>query len=135
MATNDWHHRFSPSQFDVLGPHAGKGPKNWKRSDDRIRDDVCDMLERDSHIDASEIEVSVKDQIVFLNGTIESRIMKRHAENLIENIYGVLDIQNNLNVDQNIFERAKEMLLGETAANLTGRSNGRPKPVPPPPLS
>lgn len=115
---------------DGFGAHAGKGPKGWKRPDARILEDVCDMLERDSHIDASEIEVSVQDRIVFLNGKVETRLMKRHAENLIENVQGIIDVQNNLLVDQTFFERAKEILLGQTAENLTGRSNGPPKVMP-----
>lgn len=39
---------------------AGKGPKGYKRSDERIREDVCDCLTDDRHVDASGIEVKVK---------------------------------------------------------------------------
>jgi len=42
------------------GPHAGRGPKGYQRSDERIREDVCDRLTEHPAIDASEIEVEVK---------------------------------------------------------------------------
>ena len=34
------------------GPHAGRGPRGYQRSDDRIRDEVNDRLTADSHVDA-----------------------------------------------------------------------------------
>lgn len=43
------------------GPHRGKGPKNYTRSEERIREDVSDKLSEDSFLDASAIEVSVQD--------------------------------------------------------------------------
>lgn len=76
--------------------YAGRGPKNWTRSDDRILEDVCDYLERDSDIDASEMNVEVNDGIVTLSGTVEDRYTKRLAEDTVEYAPGVRDIRNNL---------------------------------------
>lgn len=78
--------------------HRGRGPKNYTRSDDRIRDDVSDRLTDDPHIDASEIEVSVQNREVTLSGTVNSRFEKRHAEDLAESVSGVTHVQNNLRV-------------------------------------
>ncbi|RYZ60682.1 MAG: hypothetical protein EOP09_20930 [Proteobacteria bacterium] len=36
--------------------HAGKGPKGYKRSDDRIKEEVCDLIMRHDEIDGSDIE-------------------------------------------------------------------------------
>ena len=55
----------------------GKGPKGFKRSDEKIREEVCEALYRDNSVDASEIEVSVKDAEVILSGTVSERRMKR----------------------------------------------------------
>ena len=41
------------------GPHRGRGPKGYTRSDERIREDVNDRLSDDPFVDASEIEVMV----------------------------------------------------------------------------
>jgi osmotically-inducible protein OsmY len=80
------------------GPHAGKGPKGYRRSDDRIREDISDALERDGDIDASEIEIEVRDCEVVLKGTVDSREAKRSAEDLAESIQGVKDVRNELRV-------------------------------------
>src|SRR5687768_14709240 len=52
------------------GNHAGKGPKGYRRSDERIHDDVSDALYRCYEVDATEIEVSVKDGVVTLRGSV-----------------------------------------------------------------
>lgn len=94
----------------------GRGPKNWKRSDESIRDQVCHALEVEPRIDASEIEVDVKDGIVTLRGNIHDRPAKRIAEDTIDYLPGVLDVQNQLTVDKSFFERAKEFLTGGSDA-------------------
>lgn len=57
----------------------GKGPKGYKRSDERIREDVCDHLSA-GWIDASDIEVSVSEGEVTLSGTVTERRMKHVAD-------------------------------------------------------
>ena len=78
--------------------HRGKGPQNWQRSDERIKEQVCEALSDDDHIDASNIEIQVKNGEVILTGTVEDRRTKRLAEDLIERMPGVKDVQNQLRV-------------------------------------
>lgn len=78
--------------------HRGRGPKGYLRSDDRIREDICDMLTDDPHVDASDIEVGVKNGEVTLNGKIAGRGARRHVEELAERASGVKHVQNNLRV-------------------------------------
>lgn len=80
--------------------HRGRGPKGYLRPDDRIREDVCDCLTDDPHIDASEVEVAVKNGEVTLTGKIDSRAARRHAEELAEIISGVKHVQNNLRIGE-----------------------------------
>lgn len=82
-----------------LGGHSGRGPKGYKRSDDSIYHDVCDTLTMSPDVDASDIEVTVKDGVVFLNGSVPDRETKKNAELDIENISGVIDVQNLLNFE------------------------------------
>jgi len=84
----------------VGGGMAGKGPKGYKRSDDRIKEFVCDCLTDDPHLDASSLEVQVKDGEVTLTGNVDSREARRHAEDLIEHMSGVKHVQNNLRVQE-----------------------------------
>lgn len=82
------------------GMHKGKGPKNYTRSSEKIREDVCEMLYQDSHVDASDIDVAVKGTEVTLTGTVESRMAKRRAEDLAERVSGISHVQNNLRVNE-----------------------------------
>ena len=83
---------------NASGPHRGKGPKGYKRSDERIREDVCDRLCDHPMIDASNIDIKVEGSEVILTGTVESREDKRRAEDLAESISGVSNVQNQLRV-------------------------------------
>ena len=76
----------------------GKGPKGFKRSDERIKDDVCEALYHDHSVDASDIEVSVNDGEVILSGTVSERRMKRMAEDCVESVTGVSDVRNEIRV-------------------------------------
>jgi hypothetical protein len=80
------------------GAHRGRGPKGYKRSDERIHEDICERLTEDPFIDASNVEVAVKEGEVTLNGTVSSRGLKRRAEDLAEMASGVAHVQNNLRV-------------------------------------
>lgn len=76
----------------------GRGPKNYRRSDDAIREDVCERLTMDHDVDATDVEVTVNDSVVVLGGTVGDRHMKRIAEDIAESVRGVKDVQNNLRV-------------------------------------
>jgi hypothetical protein len=80
--------------------YSGRGPKGYARSDQRITEDVCDRLADDPHIDASDIEVAVKNGEVTLTGSVHSRHEKRDAEDLLESISGVRDVHNHLRVER-----------------------------------
>ena len=88
------------SRWDEVraGAHRGRGPKGYRRSDERIREDVSDRLADDSWLDASDIEVNVSGCEVTLTGFVSSRDDKRRAEHLAEGVSGVDNVQNNLRV-------------------------------------
>lgn len=80
------------------GSHAGRGPKGWKRSDERIRDDVSEQLERHHELDASDIEVTVAGGEITLTGTVGDRRAKRLAEDIVHEVPGVTDVHNQIRV-------------------------------------
>lgn len=80
------------------GGHRGKGPKGFTRSDERIKECVGEALTDDDLVDASHIEVSVKDGEVTLTGYVEDRTMKRAAEGCVDRIPGVKDVHNQLRI-------------------------------------
>lgn len=114
LPTTPWQHDADNVAFDDLvyggrsfdadasgegrGQHRGRGPRGYRRSDERIKEDVCQCLTDDQHIDATNIDVAVNDREVVLSGTVSSRMQKRHAEDLIERLPGVRDVINGLRV-------------------------------------
>lgn len=80
------------------GGHRGTGPQGYVRSDERIRDDVCERLTLHDAIDASGIEVGVADGVVTLGGDVPERYMKHLAEDAVVETIGVKDVDNALRV-------------------------------------
>ena len=80
--------------------HAGKGPQGYKRSDDRITEDVCEMLTRHPEIDASHLSVRCEGGEIVLSGTVNDRRSKRMAEDLAERVSGVTDVRNEIRVSR-----------------------------------
>ncbi len=86
------------SEYNQQGSHRGKGPKGYKRTDERIKEQVNEILTDDEYLDASEIEVEVKDGEVTLSGSVSNRDDKRRAEDLIESVSGINNIENRIRV-------------------------------------
>lgn len=76
----------------------GRGPKGYQRSDDRIREEICDCMTDDAMLDASDVEVAVVQGEVTLTGSVASRDQKRRAEDVAERVSGVRDVTNQLRV-------------------------------------
>ena len=109
--------------------HRGRGPKDYTRSDDRIREDVNDRLTEDWRVDASDVTVSVSQGEVTLSGTVSSRQAKRRAEDVAEDVSGVKHVQNNLRVaaattgsafDRNWTQNQTSTAEGGTVVRSTG---------------
>lgn len=83
---------------EMRDEHRGRGPRGYRRSDERIREDVCDRLTEHPWVDASDVEVSVSGSEVTLAGTVTSRDQRRRAEDITEQVAGVTHVQNNLRV-------------------------------------
>jgi len=84
----------------MKGEFRGKGPKNYSRSDERIKDDINDRLSDDPFVDATDIEVTVSNGEVTLTGTVDSRSAKRRAEDLAEAVSGVKNVENRIRTGQ-----------------------------------
>lgn len=85
--------------------YRGVGPRNYQRSDERILEDVNDRLNDNPYIDASDIQVDVKNGEVILEGTVESRWSKHHIEDIADSVSGVKDVENHIHIKRNIWEK------------------------------
>lgn len=75
----------------------GVAPRGYQRSDDRIREDVCERL-MDDGLDCGGLEVTVRSGIVELSGEVEQRSDKHRIEQVAANVSGVSDVNNQLRV-------------------------------------
>jgi hypothetical protein len=82
------------------GPFSGRGPKGYQRSDERIREDVCDVFCEHGALDASDVEVQVIGRVVTLIGFVPTRSQKRLAEDLADSVSGVNEVHNQLRLSQ-----------------------------------
>jgi len=94
--------------------HRGRGPQNYTRSDDRIREDVNDNLTEDWGVDASNVTVTVSNGDVTLDGTVATRLQKRRAEDCAEEVSGVKNVQNNLRIRDRSMDRDENGGLGSS---------------------
>jgi hypothetical protein len=78
--------------------YRGIGPRGYVRSDERIREQVCEALTDHDAVDARDIEVDVQGGEVILTGTVRERAMKRYAELAAESCGGVKDVHNQLRI-------------------------------------
>lgn len=88
----------SPPPRRMRGNHRGKGPRGYTRSDERIREDVSDLLTQEAQLDPSEVEVTVTDGEVTLDGHVSEKFEKRLAEDWADEVPGVRHVQNNIRV-------------------------------------
>jgi hypothetical protein len=120
------------SEGIVRGKHSGRGPKGWKRSNERITEEVNEALARHPELDATDIEVRVENGEVTLTGIVEDRGAKRLAEDIAEDVFGVDDVNNDLKIRHGFLagltgEKAdeREVQRGMHREPSTGATTGR----------
>ncbi len=121
------------------GSFYGRGPRGYRRSDERIKDDIHDRLTFDPEVDAELIVVEVLEGEVTLRGEVDDRDQKRRAEDLVESVPGVRDVSNHIKVKrhgdrdrdrerdlerQRERERERWTAAGTTGSSMTGSTTG-----------
>ena len=101
----DWEQEGGPEYPYARGsyPHgrfSGRGPRNYRRSDDRIREDINDRLTDHPEIDPTDVDVQVSNGEVTLQGNVDSRYARRLIEDVAWTVRGVQDVFNRLTVEQ-----------------------------------
>jgi hypothetical protein len=127
---DDWH-----TGTPMRESYRGRGPKNFQRSDERIREMVCDRLEDHHDIDASDVEVTVNEGEVTLSGQVHDRHSKRLAEDVAESVPGVRNVANTLRVSnpirgdvpgRSIYKMMKDEVHNMSSAADTARTGIAP---------
>jgi hypothetical protein len=104
------------------------GPKGYTRSDDRIREDICERLMLADSIDSSEVSLTVKDGRVSLEGSVPTRSMKHSIEDVADHTAGVTDVDNRIRVQREAtpsssgVQTASGITPTTSATSTTGRT-------------
>lgn len=85
------------------GPHAGRGPADWKRSDAVLHEAVSEHLAHDRLLDARGIMVVVEDGVVSLEGQVRTPSDRRLADLLAHDVGGVDRVLNHLVIQPDLF--------------------------------
>jgi osmotically-inducible protein OsmY len=93
-----WVEGREPERRKPGGSHAGQRSQFHRRSDDKIREEIWELLTNNADLDAGEVELHVESGEVTLTGTIDSRDAKWLAEDLVNSVSGVREINNRLKV-------------------------------------
>lgn len=95
-----WREGFDDAMHRGEGQYAGRGPRTYKRADDRIEEDINERLTQHSMIDATDVEVTVQDGEVTLRGHVDDRRAKRLAEDIAADVFGVKEVNNQIKIKQ-----------------------------------
>jgi hypothetical protein len=79
---------------------AERTPRNYVRSDARIRENVCERLGFSDEVDPRDCEVLVSRGEVTLRGQVPERAMRMGAERIASEVPGVRDVLNELRVSR-----------------------------------
>jgi hypothetical protein len=116
---------WAPGQGGPRRDYSGLGPRDAHRRDESVLEEVCRALERDSEVDATEIEVQCKDCEVTLLGTVHDRHQKRLAERIVDGVRGVRDVHNQLRVRDLARQDSSGELSTESTVTGTTRDTNR----------
>ncbi|RQR62784.1 BON domain-containing protein [Burkholderia sp. Bp9126] len=91
-------------------PRRRQGPKGYTRSDERIREDICERLAGALDIDVSDVSVQVSEGRVELDGTVPARWMKHCVEDIADSCMCVRDVENRVRVRRDDDEHPSTVL-------------------------
>ncbi|HEU4620812.1 MAG TPA: BON domain-containing protein [Burkholderiaceae bacterium] len=74
------------------------GPKGYQRSDERLREEICERLLHEHRVDVEDVSVRVESARVTLEGSVPERRMRYLIEDIVDDVHGVQDIENHLRV-------------------------------------
>lgn len=101
------------------GQYSGVGPRNYRRPDESIREELCERLTAHGQVDATELDVQVSGGDVTLAGSIDNRHSRRVAEDLAWDVPGVRDVHNRIRVEPH-GEGGPTLTTEEPGMNLSG---------------
>lgn len=100
-----------------------KGPKGYVRSDERIKEDLCERLMQVEDFELEDVSIEVKDGKVTLDGSVPERTMKHRIEDVACYCMGVKEVENRMRISRDQPARSDEQ--GSQAGSGTATSRGK----------
>lgn len=73
-------------------------PRSYRRSDERVREDICERLSADPRVDPGDVSVEVREGRVVLAGTVPERRMKYLIEDIAAECLRANEVDNRIAV-------------------------------------
>ncbi|HEY9446309.1 MAG TPA: BON domain-containing protein [Burkholderiales bacterium] len=75
-------------------------PRSYQRSDQRIREEICERLADNDRLDATDVSVEVSSGRVVLEGSVPERRMKYMIEDTAAECLGTNEVENRIRIAQ-----------------------------------
>jgi osmotically-inducible protein OsmY len=99
----------------------GVGPRARHDEDDELKETICQLLEDDPELDASDIIVRVIDNEAILDGTVRKKHDAELAYQLAREVPGVIHVRERLRIGRDRDDRVRRATVG------MGYEEGRPR--------
>lgn len=106
---------------------ARRGPKDYTRSDERIREAVCERLAEEPGVDVSDVTVQVQDGRITLDGSVPDRRMRHRIEDIADECWGVKDVENHVRVQSAQYGMSGAELSPTSGSATSNASNAAGK--------
>ena len=110
--------------------YRGIGPRGYVRSDERLRERVCERL-TEADLDASDIDVQAHDGVITFEGSVRDRGSRHRAEDIADDC-GAKDIRNYLRVGRRHMVGGSAGLIGHSHAIAPPANAGQAAATPSP---
>jgi osmotically-inducible protein OsmY len=108
---------------ESMGVEKVPHPSDAPNSDELIHEEVHMLLRHQTDIDPTDIELSVRDGVVFLEGSVRAPLDMRRLDEAIEMVAGVQGVQNRVRVLGD--DAPTEDKSGEVESDYQGQGTGQ----------
>ncbi len=91
---------FTTGNPNLRAPFYGFAPRNYQKTDQQILNEVCERLTLHGELDVRDIDVHCRNGVIRLEGSVPSRWMRRAIEAVTESVYGVADVEDELEIEK-----------------------------------
>ena len=96
-------------------------------TDEKIKIDACDALAQVPDLSCSEIKISVDKGDLTLEGAVETPPLKEMAEESLQYVHGVGQVQNELHVDGHRHPKTSQLRQAQRSSPEEKQRTGRSK--------